>query len=394
MAQTIVKGVKLRLYPNAKQRDQLTQMFGNNRFIWNQMLAMAKERYRNNPSSSFVNEYGMNYLVKSLKKEYPFLKESDSSSLQVSNHYLAQSFKMLFKYCGGYPKFKSRRSVKQSYTGKSTCKVIAKRRIKLPKLGSIRTSKTNQLEGLKIKRYTVALEPTGRYYLSLVVDDLNIQSLEKTGAVVGIDMGVADLAITSDGYKYLKFTTPYLDNKVTEAQSRFSKRKQRALVRVRQWNHNHKTFKEELDDYSNWQKARIAKSRYQAKIANKRKDYLHKITTELVKSYDVIVIEDLRTKNLLKNHHLAKSISNQSWRMFREMLEYKCDWYGKQLITVKPNYTSQVCSNCGYHSGKKPLDVREWTCPKCNTYHDRDINAAVNILNRGLKELKKIKVRD
>ena len=383
----MLKGVKLRLYPNAKQRDQLTQMFGNARFIWNQMLAMAKARYKNNPSSKFVNEYGMNYLVKQLRREYPFLKDSDSSSLMVSNHYLAQAFKMLFKHQGGYPRFKSRHSTKQSYTGKSTCKVIAKRRIKLAKLGSIRTSKTSRLNGCKVKRYTVSLESTGRYYLSLTVDDPNIQPLEPTGAVVGIDMGVADLAITSDGYKYPKFTTPYLDHKVAETQSRFSRRKQRALVRVRQWNHNHKDIKMELEDYSNWQKSRIAKSRYQAKITNKRKDYLQKITTELVKSYDVIVIEDLKAKNLLKNHHLAKSIANNSWYLFREMLGYKCKWYGKKLIKVSPNYTSQICSNCGYHSGKKPLDVREWTCPKCNTYHDRDINASINILNRGLKEL-------
>ena len=383
----MIKGIKLRLYPNVKQRDQLTQMFGNARFIWNIMLDMAKARYKNNPSSQFVNEYGMNYLVKQLKQEYSFLKESDSSSLQVSNHNLDQSFKMLFKHQGGYPRFKSRKSSKQSYTGKSTCKVIAKRRIKLAKLGSIRTSKTSRLINCKIKRYTVTLDPTGRYYLSLMVDDPNIQPLEPTGAVVGIDMGVADLAITSDGYKYPKFTTPYLDHKVVESQSRFSKCKQRALVRVRQWNHNHKDTKIELEDYSNWQRARQQKARYQAKVANKRKDYLHKITTELVRSYDVIVIEDLKTKNLLKNHCLAKSIANNSWYLFREMLEYKCKWYGKKLIKVSPKYTSQICSNCGYHSGKKPLDVREWTCPQCGTYHDRDINASINILNRGLKEL-------
>ena len=395
----MLKGVKLRLYPNAKQKDQLTQMFGNVRFVWNIMLNMANERYQNNPSSSFVNEYGMNYLLKRLKQEYPFLKESDSRSLLVSNHNLAQSFKMLFKHQGGHPKFKSRKSTKQSYTGDSShgCYSIAKRRIRLPKIGSIKTSKTGRLEGLKIKRYTVTLEPTGRYYLSLMVDDPNIQPLDPTGAVVGIDMGVADLAITSDGYKYPKFITPYLDNKVTEAQSKFSKRKHRALVKVRQWNHNHKTVKHGLEDYTNWQRARQQKARYQAKVANKRKDYLHKITTELVRSYDVIVIEDLKTKNLLKNHCLAKSITNNSWYLFREMLEYKCKWYGKQLVVVSPNHTSQICSNCGYHSGKKPLEIREWTCPKCGTHHDRDINASINILNRGLKELKKlkkIKVRD
>ena len=390
----MLKGVKIRLYPNKDQQGKLLQMFGNNRFVWNQMLGMAKQRYQNNPSSQFVNGYQMDALLKQLKQEYPFLKDSDSTSLQVVNHNLDQAFKMLFKHRGGYPRFKSRRIAKQSYTGKSTISVVAKRYLKLPKLGSIKTSKTNQLTNCKIKRYTVTLDPTGKYYLSLIVDDPNIQSLEPIGAVVGIDMGVSDLAITSDGYKYPKFTTPYLDHKVVEAQSKFSKRKQRALIRVRQWNHNHKDTKIELDDYSNWQKARVAKSRYQAKIANKRKDYLHKITTELVRSYDVIVIEDLKTKNLLKNHHLAKSIANNSWYLFREMLEYKCKWYGKKLIKVSPNYTSQICSNCGYHSGKKPLAIREWTCPKCNKHHDRDINASINILNRGLKELKKIKARD
>ena len=387
----MIKGIKLRLYPNANQRDQLTQMFGNGRFVWNQMLAMAKERYRNNPSSLFINRYGMDALLKQLKQEYPFLKDSDSTSFQVVNHNLDQAFKMLFKHQGGYPRFKSRHSAKQSYTGKSTVKVIARRYLKLPKLGYIKSSKTGRLSGVKIKRYTVSLAPTGKYYLSVAVDDPNIQPLEPTGAVVGIDMGVADLAITSDGKKYSKFRTSYLDKQVKAWQSKFSKRKHKAIIAVRQWNHNHKMAKQELDDYSNWQKARVNKSCYQAKVANKRKDYLQKVTTELVKNYDVIVIEDLRTKNLLKNHSLAKSISSQSWREFRTMLEYKCKWYGKKLITIKPNYTSQICSNCGFHSGPKPLQIREWTCPHCGTHHDRDINAAVNILNKGMK---KLKVRD
>ena len=142
-----------------------------------------------------------------------------------------------------------------------------------------------------------------------------------------------------------------------------------------------------MNDYQNWQRAQQIKARYQQRIANKRKDYLHKLTTNLVKRYDVIVIEDLKTKNLQKNHHLAKSIANASWYQFRSMLEYKCAWYGKYLIVVKPNYTSQICSKCGFNSGKKPLEIREWTCPKCGVHHDRDINAAVNILNKGLKLL-------
>ena len=144
MAQ-IIKGVKIRLYPNVQQREQLWQMFGNDRFVWNQMLAMAKERYHNNPNSHFVNEYGMNYLLKRLKQEYPFLRVSDSTSFLMVNHNLAQAFKMLFKHRGGYPRFKSRRAIRQAYTGRSICQVLAKRRVKLPKLGSIRTSKTTRL---------------------------------------------------------------------------------------------------------------------------------------------------------------------------------------------------------------------------------------------------------
>ena len=387
----MIKGIKLRLYPNKSQQNQLLQMFGNDRFIWNIMLDMAIKRYKNNPSSKFINGYGMDALLKQLKQEYPFLKDSDSTSLQVVNHNLDQAFKMLFKHQGGYPRFKSRRSAKQSYTGKSNkITIVAKHYLRLPKLGYIKSSKTGRLNGVKIKRYTVSLAPTGRYYLSLIVDDPNIQPLEKTGAVVGIDMGVADLAITSDGKKYPTFKANWYEKQSKKWQSKFNKRKDRATIAVRQFNHNHKDIKEELEDYQNWQRARKIKARYQAKIANKRNDYLHKLTAALAKQYDVIVIEDLRAKNLLKNHHLAKSITNASWRQLRTMLEYKCAWYGKQLITVKPNYTSQICSNCGYHSGPKPLEIREWTCPECGIHHDRDINAAVNILNKGMKQLKAV----
>ena len=380
----VIKGIKLRLYPNAQQREQLWQMFGNDRFVWNQMLAMARERYQNNPSSHFVNEYGMNYLLKRLKQEYPFLRVSDSTSFLVVNHNLAQAFKMLFRHQGGYPRFKSRRSTRQAYTGRSICRVLAKRRVKLPKLGSIRTSKTTRLADGKIKCYTVRLESTGRYYLSLQVAVGAPEHLSKTGKAVGIDVGITDLAVSSDGIKYGTFNARWYEKQAITWQCKYSKRRHRATIAVRQWNHDHKTVKKELSDYQNWQRARQEKARYQAKIANQRKDYLHKLTTALVKQYDVIVIEDLKAKNLQKNHCLARAIANASWYQFRTMLAYKCTWYGKRLVEVRPNYTSQVCSHCGYHSGPKPLQVREWTCPSCGIHHDRDINAAINILHQGL----------
>lgn len=328
----------------------------------------------------------MDALLKALKQEYPFLRESDSTSLQVVNHNLDQAFKMLFQHKGGQPRFKSRRSSYQSYTGKSKLYVVAKRYLKLPKLGYIKTSKTSQLQNVKIKRYTVSQDPTGRYYLSLQVEAA-VNQLPRTGKTVGLDVGIADLAISSDGVKYGTFNAKWLEKQATKWQSRYSKRCHRANVVVRQWNHNHKSVKLELNDYQNWQRARVMKARYQQRIANQRKDYLQKLTTDLVKKYDVIVIEDLKTKNLQKNHHLAKSIANASWYQFRTMLQYKCDWYGKQLVVVKPNYTSQICSHCGFHSGKKSLAIREWTCPRCDTHHDRDINAAVNILHKGLKAI-------
>ncbi|WP_367341666.1 RNA-guided endonuclease TnpB family protein [Limosilactobacillus sp.] len=380
----VIKGIKLRLYPNQAQTNLIWQMFGNDRKVWNLMLDMAKKRYHNNPKSQFVNEYGMNYLLKRLKQEYPYLKLSDSTSFLVVNHNLALAFKALFKHRGGYPRFKSRHQLRQAYTGRSVCRVEAKRRMKLPKLGSIRTSKTGQLIHSKIKRYTLSYNPTGRYYLSLQVET-ETKSLPKTGQSVGIDVGIADLAIASNGIKYPTFNAHWYEKQVIKWQSKFNRRKNIAETAVNQWNHSHKTIKEDLNDYQNWQKARMIKARYQKAVANKRQDYLQKLTTDLVRKYDVIVIEDLKAKNLIKNHCLAKSIANASWRQFRIMLEYKCAWYGKKLITINAKDTSRICSKCGFNSGPKPLKIREWTCPKCGTHHDRDINAAVNILHRGLK---------
>ncbi|TSO26337.1 RNA-guided endonuclease TnpB family protein [Lactobacillus sp. LL6] len=379
----MLAGIKLRLYPNKKQQGQLFQMFGNDRFIWNQMLAMMNERYKNNHHLPFLGKYKLDILLKPLKHQYSFLKNSDSSSLQIVNANLNQAWKNFFDKSirARKPKFHSRKSTKNSYTGKSTVRVIGRRYLKLPKLGYIKTSKTGLLKDAKIKRYTVSLEPTGKYYISFQVE-VEKKELPKTNKEVGIDIGLADLAILSNGIKYDTFDGSYFDKKATEWQKKFSRRRHLAQRLVLQDKNKKVLNPRNLESFSNWQKAKIVKARYQNKVKNQRKDYLHKVTTELVKNYDVIAIEDLKAKNLQKNHHLAKSISNASWRMFRMMLEYKCEWYGKKLIIVNPKNTSRICSNCGFNSGEKPLNIREWTCQKCKVHHDRDINAAVNILNK------------
>ena len=381
----MLKGVKLKLYLNRTQQEQLDLMFGNNRFVWNQMLAMMNERYQNNKHLPFLGKYKLDYLLKPLKKQYSFLKKSDATSFQVVNASLTQAWKNFFNDKTGKigkPKFHSRKYLRQSYTGKSTIKVAGKRYLKIPKSGYIKTSKTTTLEECKIKRYTLSLEPNGKYYLSLQVEVPEIKLFPKTNKAVGIDVGVANLAILSDGTKYPSFDGSYFEKKAKIWQKKYSKRKYQAQVLVAQDKNRQVAIPRSLENFKNWQKAQKQKAVYQAKIANQRKDYLHKLTTKIVKQYDVIVIEDLKTKNLLKNHKLAKAISNASWYLFRTMLEYKCKWYGKKLVTVDPRNTSRICSNCNFNSGEKPLEIREWTCPKCHVHHDRDINAAVNILQK------------
>ena len=238
------------------------------------------------------------------------------------------------------------------------------------------------MQDVKIKRYTVLLEPTGKYYLSLQVEISEPEKYSLTGKQVGIDVGVADLAILSNGLKYSSFDSSYFEKKARIWQKKYSRRRHLAKLLVLQDKNKRVLCPRSLESFTNWQKAQKSKARCQAKIANQPKDYLHKLTTHLVKQYDVIAIEDLKTKNLQKNHHLAKSIANASWRMFRQMLEYKCEWYGKKPVAVDPKNTSRICSKCGYNSGAKPLEIREWTCSKCQTKHDRDINAAVNILHK------------
>lgn len=377
-----LKGIKLRIYPNLEQQDKIIANFGYNRFVWNQMLDMMIQRYENNPKAPFLNSFALNNLLKQLKSENPFLKEAESTSLQNTNHDLIEAYKKFFREHKGFPKFKSRKFPKQSYQSNSVNRNIQQigNQLRLPKLGLIKFKCGRKIEG-KIKNATIRLSTTGKFYAILLVDT-EIPELPKTHYSVGIDMGVSDLMITSDGVKYptIRFDK-ILANKKHYWEKRLARRRLQAQKEIAWDKHNKVLVPRDFSDFKNYLKAKHMVAKYNEKITNQRNDYLHKLTKSLVETYDVIKIEDLKAKNLLKNHKLARAIANQSWRELRSQLEYKCDWYGKQLVIVNPYKTSQVCSECGYDDGKHTLDIREWTCPSCGTHHDRDINAAINILN-------------
>ncbi|MDN2453474.1 RNA-guided endonuclease TnpB family protein [Lactobacillus sp. UCMA15818] len=380
------QGLKLRIYPNLEQQKQIVENFGAARFVWNQMLEMQSKRYKNNKDSKFLNGFAMNFLVKQLKTEYSWLKQAESTSLQDTCETLAVAFQRFFKKLGGYPKFKSRKFPKQRFKSKcinNNVRLIDNHYLKLPKLGIMkyRGKFTND----KIKSITIQLSPTGKFYCVLLIECENQTQFGKTSQAVGLDMGIADLISTSDAVKYptIRFDQ-ILAKKKHYWEKRLARRREQAKKEIAWDKHNKVVESRELAGFKNYTKAKQMVAKYNEKIANQRKDYLHKITTGLVRKYDKIVIEDLKTNNMIKNHKLASAIANQSWRMLRLMLEYKCKWYGKALSVVNPYKTSQLCFNCGYDAGKHELDIRVWTCPQCHTQLDRDVNASKNILKLGL----------
>jgi putative transposase len=342
------------------------------------MLDMMIKRYENNPEAPFLGAYTLDKLLPTLKCEYHFLKNAESTSLQNTNQDLVEAYKKFFREHKGFPKFKSRKFPKQSYQSKMGISKASTNYLKLPKIGVVKTK--GQIPDCKINRVTIRLSSTNKYYAVLLVDT-EIDSILNTDNQVGIDMGVSDLMITSDGVKYptIRFDK-ILANKKHYWEKRLARRRLQAKKEIAWDKHNKVSEPRDLADFKNYQKAKIMVAKYSEKVVNQRNDYLHKLTKDLVEQYDVIKIEDLKTKNLLKNHKLARAIANQSWRELRKQLEYKCEWYGKQLVIVNPRKTSQICSSCGYDDGKHTLDIRQWTCPKCGTHHDRDINAAINIL--------------
>lgn len=376
---TVRKSVRVRLYPTEEQEILVNKTIGCCRFVYNTTLETCKQSYEQTQHFPSKNARITNLVP--LKETHEFLKEVDSRALQQSVRDLNSAFDNFFKNRNhfGFPKFKSKHNLKQSYrtpwnNGKAG--VVDNKHIKLPKLGRVKTKNFDMPEVYRIFNITVEKTPTGKYYASICIET-EVNPLPKTEKQIGFDLGLIDLLIGSDGTRYERPKYAYaFKDKLAKEQRKLSKMR----TKLERANLN-------LDECKNYQKQKHKVAKLHEHITNCAKDFNHKLSIELVRKYDFIAMEDLNVSGLIKNHKLAYSISDVRWAQLVNFVKYKCLWYGKKFARVDRFYaSSKICSCCGtYHKDiVNSLKVREWTCPDCGTPHDRDVNAAKNILNQAL----------
>jgi putative transposase len=359
----MLKAYKYKLLPDDEQKCLFNKYFGSIRFIYNYFLNERKNEYETNGNT--LNYYDNAKALTELKKhnDYNWLKEINSQSLQYSLKSLDGAYQNFFKYKKGFPRFKSKKH-KNSFAVPQSVNVINSE-LHIPKFkNGIKFIKHRSFHGT-IKSCTISKTTTNEYFVSILVETIHIP-YEKTNKTVGIDLGLKDFIITSDGRKYKN--------------NRYTKKYERKL-KVAQQHLSRKT-----KNSNRYNKQRLKVANIHKKISNSRIDNLHKVSTELIKKYDNIILEDLNIKGMIKNHKLSKHIADASWGKFVELLTYKAKWNNKNIIHIDRFFpSSKTCNKCGYINQDLNLSVREWTCNACHSHHDRDINASINILKEGIK---------